>query len=338
MNVADSQRIATSFEKKGYQEAKNIRGADLVIINSCLVRESAENRVYGLINKIRKSKINHQVKIILTGCLAGWALKDKSGKNLKTLIRKTENLAKIIQIEDLANFRTKPKTEIFSGPAYVPISNGCNHFCSYCIVPYGRGKEVHRPVEPIIKDVNCVLKKGFNQIMLLGQSVNSWRGKGTIKAFPQLLKKVAQIEGVEKLSWMSANPWDFSDQIIKVIAEHDNIPKEIHLPVQSGDDQILTRMNRHYTAKQYLALIKKIKKLIPQATFTTDLIVGFPGETEEAFNNTVNLCQKVGFKLAFINKYSPRPGTLAAKLYPDDIDPQTKKRRWQILEKLINQG
>jgi len=348
-NVADSERIITALESKGYKAAKNAETAGVVIINSCLVRESAENRVYGLVNNLSKLK---DKKIIITGCLAGWALRDKKGKNLKILRKKTKNHASFVLTEDIADFSIRPSF-LDDKMAWVPISNGCNNFCSYCIVPYARGKETSRSEKEIIDDVKNRVKNGFSKITLLGQNVNSYgadlkakdkklvtlvksMGKKRIPTlFPHLLDSVAKIAGVELVDFMSSNPWDFSEELIETIAGNKNITRIIHLPLQSGNDQILKKMNRNYTAKDYLALIEKIKSKVPKATFTTDIIVGFPGETKRQFENTVEVCKKVGFKKAYINKYSPRPNTPAEKL-KNDVVPKEKKRRWQILESLIN--
>lgn len=332
-NVADSERISTALEKKGYRLAKTVKKADLVVINSCHVRESAENRVYGLVKNYRM--VNDKCQIMLTGCLAGWALRDKTGKNLKILKRKTKDQVKIILFEDLADFKVEPKR--LAKTAHIPISNGCDHFCSYCVVPYARGREKYLSARQIIDQVNRAIKQGTTNIVLLGQNVNSWEGRGEIKTFPQLLDQVAKIDKKIPVGFLSANPWNFSDQLIKVISENQNIPREIHLPVQSGDDQILKKMNRGYTAKQYLQLIERIKRSVPEATFTTDILIGFPGETKKAFQNTIKLCKAIGFNLAFLNKYSPRPGTVSSKKYPDNVPPAEKKRRWRVLEKLINQ-
>ena len=343
LNQADSERLVLALNQKDYQLVERPEEADLIIINSCLVRESAENRVYGLINNLFKIK-KQKAKIVLTGCLAGWAKNDASGKNLRILRKKIGDEVEITPILNLIkpynmlmksvrSDKKKQKEEW----AKVPISRGCNQFCSYCIVPYARGRESHRPAQKILAEINCFLERGYQKILLLGQNVNSWQGQGKIKNFPQLLAAVAQIKGIQEVSFLSANPWDFSDQLIEVIADHPKISRTIHLPLQSGDDQILKRMNRPYRAQDYLQLVTKIRKKIPGAVITTDLIVGFPGETEAAFQNTVKLCQKIGFQRAFIAKYSPRPGTVASKLYPDNVSPQEKKRRWWILEKLINQ-
>jgi len=316
LNFADSERVATALEKQGYQPAEQVEKADLVVINSCIVRESAENRVYGLINNLHQSSIINHQSLILTGCLAGWAL--RNGRvNLNKLQERIGEKVEIKLIEDIADFDVQSKRES-KDYGYVPISNGCNHFCSYCIVPYARGREVYRPAEEIINDIHCAVKQGYSKIMLLGQNVNTWvnpdlKSRTNAKNFADLLKMAANIDGVKEITFMSANPRDFSDELIKVIAENENISREIHLPLQSGDNNILQAMNRGYTREDYLTLIDKIKQGIPEAEITTDLLVGFPGETNQAFENTVDLCRQVNFKRAFINKYSPDQEQLLPK-------------------------
>lgn len=358
MNEADSERIARAFNNKRYTKTEDIGKANIIIINTCIVRQSAENRAYGLINKLspknkqslisgknktslfsdeNKTPSSPKAKIILAGCLAGWALNDKSGKNLRVLRKRLGPNIQIVPTEKLANFQIKP-FHSDKDHAWVPISNGCNNFCSYCIVPYARGREISRPFNEIIDEIKSLLENGYSKITILGQNVNSYGKDLTDKkiTFPHLLKTAARIPGLKLIDFISSNPWDFSDDLIKTIAKHPNITRTIHLPIQSGDDEILKKMSRPYTAKLYLELIEKIKKAIPKVKFTTDIIVGFPGETKKQFQNTVNLCKKIGFSRAFINRYSPRPGTAAASL-PDNVPPQEKKRRWWILEKLINE-
>jgi len=357
MNFADSQRIGQMFTDRGYQVAPEAISADVIVINTCIVRQSAENRVYGLINNLSKWK---NKEIILTGCLAGWALKDPVGGNLKSLRKKIGPSVRIVGIEELAGLHLSPlRTE--GDHAWVPISNGCNNFCAFCIVPQARGREVSRPWEDILREIGDLSQKGYSKITLLGQNVNSYGAdlahkklkKGSLKPkialvkqmgrprlptlFPFLLEAVAKIPGLKVIDFMSSNPWDFSDELIRVIAKYPQITRVIHLPVQSGDDEILRKMNRGYTAKEYLELVGKIKKAVEKAEITTDIIVGFPGETKAQFENTLKLCQQVGFKRAFIGRYSPRPGTLSAKL-PDSVSHQEKKRRWRALEKLVNRG
>jgi len=254
-----------------------------------------------------------------------------------------------------------------SNRAFVPISNGCNNFCSFCIVPFTRGREVSRPFEDIMDECRNLKKRGYKEVLLIGQNVNSFGsdlidnsevksqnsklqlrfrkrkpvmvkhlGRHRIPTlFPYLLEEVAKI-GYEKVDFISANPWDFSDELIDVIARNKNITRTLHLAVQSGDNRVLKLMNRWYTAEEYIALIEKIRARITEVKISTDIIVGFPGETEKAFKNTVLLCKQVGFEKAYVAKYSPRPMTQSAKLYKDDVPDMKKKRRWEILDKLIN--
>ncbi len=388
-NEADSERIAAQFVARGFSKAKNYHEADVVVINSCMVRQSAEDRVYGLVRNLAKIKQNKiaegkSYKIIVTGCMVGLAVRDKSGRFLKQIRNRMPEVDEFLAIEEVGfNYELIRQDKI---NAFVPISYGCNNFCSYCIVPFTRGREVSRPYEEIIAEAKSLKSKGYKDITLLGQNVNSYGAdffrnnislqktnaaiSGTTASrlpyplvllqnscrdiskqikpiyvkhlgryriptlFPYLLEDVARL-GFEKVDFISANPWDFSKELIAVIARNKNISRTIHLPVQSGDDNVLKRMNRWYTAKQYLALISKIKKQIPKVQFTTDIIVGFPGETDEEFENTVKLCKKVGFVKAYVAMYSPRFGTFASKTMKDDVPYTIKKKRWQILEDLI---
>jgi len=233
--------------------------------------------------------------------------------------------------------------------ASIPISNGCNNYCSYCIVPYARGKEISRKIEDILVDVDDALNDGFEEVILIGQNVNSYgadlalkqdivsMGKKRFKSlFPKLLALIAKNKKVKKISFVSSNPWDFSDELIEIIAKNKNIDRLIHLPFQSGNDEILQKMNRGYSVKDYLRLVKKIRNKIEDVRFSTDIIIGFPGEDEKAFEDTINICKKIGFEIGYLNKYSPRQGTLAAKLYKDEVAQSEKKRRWNILNDLIN--
>jgi tRNA-2-methylthio-N6-dimethylallyladenosine synthase len=347
------------LEEKGYKKAKSLDDADYIIINTCMVREQAEDRIYGLVRNIRLKRKNKQPKIVISGCLPGAAEREPSREFAKKI------KIRLSGCELLLNEKIGLKCPAVRGNkrhALVPISNGCNNFCSYCIVPYSRGREISRPFKDIIEEVKKLAKEGYEEITLLGQNVNSYRadivnsklyklpdgrrikpvlvkhlGKTRIPTlFPYLLDAICQISGIKKVNFLSSNPWDFSDELIEVIAKNEKINRHIHLPVQSGDDKILFKMNRHYSSKEYLDLVKKIKKRIPQASFGTDIIVGFPGETEKAFKNTVKLCQKVGFEVAYIGKYSPRPGTASKQNFPDDVSSEEKNRRFHILDNQIN--
>ncbi|HWS48507.1 MAG TPA: MiaB/RimO family radical SAM methylthiotransferase [Candidatus Methanoperedens sp.] len=344
-NESDSERVKAFYAEKGDVFVDNWKEADKVIINSCVVRESAENRVYGLINEIRKwEKIPHSSgvpplrkgglkTIILTGCLVPIA---------KKTIKGVDQLLPTKEISfDLKPIRNKKRA------ALITISSGCNNFCSYCIVPYSRGKEISRKMEDILKEIDDAIEKGFEEVVLIGQNVNSYgsdfgdeilvnMGKKRIKSlFPKLLEEVAK-KKLKKVSFVSSNPWDFSDELIETIAKYPNIDRLLHLPFQAGDDKVLKNMNRGYTKQEYLNLVKKIKSKVADVRFSTDIIIGFPGEDEDAFQNTVDVCKKVGFEIAYLNKYSPRRGTVSAKLFKDEIPMSEKKRRWNILNELVN--
>lgn len=305
--------------------------------------------------------------------MVGLAYRDKSGKYLKRLKDILPEVDEFMPIEEVG-FGLLP---LRGGKtcAWVPISEGCNNFCSYCVVPYTRGREISRPYEDIINECKNLKKRGYRMVTLLGQNVNSYGadfflsqkvssfqfpiskqisifqqpiskfkpifvkhlGRYRIPTlFPHLLETIAKL-GFEKVDFMSSNPWDFSDELISVIARNKNITRTIHLPVQSGDDNVLKRMNRWYKAADYVGLISKLKSQISNLKITTDIIVGFCGETDKEFKNTVKLCKKVGFEKAYIAIYSPRPMTLATKKMTDDVPHKVKKSRWQILEDLINQ-
>jgi len=334
MNEADSERLAAVFEKKGYQLAKKIDKADVIVINTCSVRESAENRVFGLINDLAQQKRKGQ-KIILTGCMVGSARGERRRYTPIQLKKRLPQVDEFKMIEELVSFEEIPPKRKKATSAFVPIMRGCDHFCSYCVVPYGRGKERSRPFDEIVCEIEELAKRGYKEITLLGQNVNSY-GKGlkSRKKFSQLLRRLHQTKGIKKISFITSNPWDLTDDIINTMSLP-KIDRYLHLPVQSGDNKILKKMNRPYTALQYIKLIKKIRKKIPDIEIGTDIIVGFPGETKKTFENTVKLCKKAGFVKAYIAKYSPRPGTAAFK-FKDDVPPEEKKKRWRVLEELIN--
>ncbi len=206
---------------------------------------------------------------------------------------------------------------------------GCNNFCSYCVVPYARGREISRDFEEIVCEVEELANRGFKEIVLLGQNVNSYQHD-----FAKLLTRLHQIEKLQKISFLTSNPWDLTDEIIQAM-KLPKIDRYLHLAVQSGDDQILKKMNRKYQVKDFLVLVNKLRQAIPDIQIGTDIIVGFPGETKEQFENTLSLCQKVGFAKAYVSMYSPRSQTVAFKM-KDDIPHKEKRRRWLILDQLIN--
>ncbi len=338
MNKSDSEKIAAVLEKTGYKEASKINEADLVVVNMCSVRQSAVDRVYGLLPKFKKLK----AKTILTGCV----LRKDRRKFVKLF-------DEIVNIKDLIKDMEQEHSNKFS--ALVPIMSGCNNFCSYCVVPYVRGREISRPAEEIICEIKKLVKRGCKEIWLLGQNVNSY---STIP-FPQLLKKINKIPGKFWIRFTSSHPkpstraklgtgpvpyrnevsgtGDFSwDELIKAMGDCEKVTEYLNLPVQAGDNKILKQMNRHYTVAQYKKLVEKIRKKIPDIFLSTDVIVGFPGETKEQFENTVKLFKEIKFDMAYINKFSPRTGTKTAKL-KDNISPKEKDRRDKVLTEVLKQ-
>jgi len=357
-NKSDSERIAGDYQARGYLEAKKVDDADEIIINTCAIRQRAEDRAVGLINNLAKKfhELNDRPKIILTGCM----IHHGEPKLLKMLPLVDE----ILPIAEVGF--NSPAVRRDKIHAWVPISTGCNSFCTFCIVPFSRGREKSRPQAHIMADINHLVKNGYTEITLLGQNVNSYglekvgiglrkllmRDPNQIKLpsnqsqykkfkgkppFVKLLDKVCAIPQIKKIRFLTSNPWDFSDALINCIAANKKIDRFIHLPVQSGSDKILKTMNRGYTRKDYLKLIKKIRAAIPEVTIGTDIIVGFPGETKKDFQATVDLAKQANWQVAFVAQYSPRPATASDKLFEDIISPQEKKRRWKILEDLINQ-
>lgn len=333
MNKADSERIAAVLENKRYKAASKIDEADLIMVNMCSVRQSAVDRVYGLIPKFKKLK----AKTILTGCILK---KDRK--------KFSKYFDEIIDIKEFT--KSKPKYSNKTS-AFIPIMRGCNNFCTYCVVPYTRGKEISRPAKEIICEVKRLIKQGCKEIWLLGQNVNSYKEylKATPKTsgrrfckpdikvtFPQLLRKINKIPGKFWIRFTSSHPKDFSDDLIKAMTECQKVAKYLNLPVQSGDDKILKAMNRPYTVKQYKNLVKKIRDKIPNINLSTDVIVGFPGETKRQFENTAKLFKEIKYDMAYIAKYSPRPGTAAAKL-KDNVSPKEKKRRERVLRDTLKQ-
>jgi len=306
-NVADSERIAGKLKSFGYTIAENLKKADLIVINACSVRQSAVNRVYSKLNKLNGKKI------ILAGCVL-----DSDKKKMSDKIWKFWCPDEYFNQKPLHESKTR---------AYVPVMTGCNNFCTYCVVPYTRGREKSRPAREIINEIKKLIKNKYKEIWLIGQNVNSYPN------FSNLLKTINDLPGHFTLHFMTSHPKDMSDKLIKTIKECEKVSKEIHLPVQSGDNKILKAMNRRYTIEHYKKLIKKLRK-IPGIKISTDVIVGFPGETKKQFDNTVKLFKETGFYKAYVSKYSSRPSTAAAKL-KDSVPQEEKKRRWQILNKLI---
>jgi tRNA-2-methylthio-N6-dimethylallyladenosine synthase len=364
-NLADSERIAGAFESRGFEKVENLEEADHLVINTCMVRQHAEDKVYGLMKRLAPLKEqNKNFKLIVTGCLVGAIIRDPSGKIRSLMKRRLPLVDEFLPINEVG-FNTPVKRED-EQHAWVVISQGCNNFCTFCIVPFTRGREISRPWQEIIDEVDDLVKKGYRKITLLGQNVNSYgadfvkqrldNGKYNLPdgrdvlpvmvkmsmgrkriptIFPHLLEEVSR-KGFEKVSFLSSNPWDFSDELIDVIARSPHIDRYIHLPVQSGDNEVLRRMNRQYRVQDYKNLVEKIRKKVPKVEIGTDIIVGFPGEKQNNFENTVKLAKEISWAVAYIAMYSPRPSTASYRNFPDDLSKGEKNRRFQILNELIN--
>ncbi len=356
MNLHESEKMAGILSRQGYIHTNDKTQADVILFNTCCIRENAENHAFGNIGELKKLKREKPNLIIAVGgCMT-----QEKGK--PEIIRQRFPFVDIIfgnlnleELGDLIEKKSKQKKKIVSlrekegevveydpplrnsfPNAWVNIMYGCNNFCSYCIVPYVRGRERSRKPEHILAECKQLIEDGYREITLLGQNVNSYGNDGaTDMRFPELLEKVAQIEGDFRVRFMTSHPKDFTEDLVKVIARNKKICHLVHLPVQSGNDRVLQMMNRRYTSAQYLEKVKMLKKYIPDAEITSDLIVGFPGETEEEFEDTLSLAKEVDFSSAFTFVYSPRTGTKAAEM-SDQIPQDVQKSRIMRLVEVIN--
>ncbi|MDK0952887.1 tRNA (N6-isopentenyl adenosine(37)-C2)-methylthiotransferase MiaB [Clostridium perfringens] len=356
MNEEDSEKLSGMLKSQGYERTDNKEEASIIIFNTCCVRENAENKVFGNLGQLKQlKKKNPNLVIAICGCMMQQV--GMADKVLKTfpyvdIIFGTHNAHKFpeylhrvlqegVQVKEILNkeegiVEGLPIDRKSDVKAFVTIMYGCNNFCTYCIVPYVRGRERSRKSEDIIKEIEELVSKGYKEITLLGQNVNSY-GKGLEEDidFAGLLRKVNEVKGLERVRFMTSHPKDLSDDVIMAIKECDKLCEQVHLPVQSGSSRILKEMNRHYDREYYLDLVKKIKSEIPDVTLTTDIIIGFPGETEEDFLDTLSLCEEVGYDSAFTFIYSRRNHTPADKMenqIPDDI----KHDRFNRLVEAIN--
>ena len=356
MNVHESEKIAGILREKGYETESPLEEADIIVFNTCCIRENAENHAFGNIGALKKLKKKRKDLIIAVGgCMAQEAGKAQILREkfpFIDIVFGTHNLPRLGELIDKKRAQKKAVVEVTEGReetedhvlpvrtsypnAWVNIMYGCNNFCTYCIVPYVRGRERSRRAEDILSEVRSLVAGGYKEITLLGQNVNSYNsdGKGGM-SFPELLDAVASVEGKFRVRFMTSHPKDFTEQLAKVMAKHDKICRLLHLPVQSGSDRILSLMNRRYTREKYLSEIEMLKRYIPECEVTTDIIVGFPSETEEEFEETVSLVKEVKFASAFTFVYSRRTGTKAAEM-PDQIPEEVQKERIMRLVETVN--
>jgi len=365
-NMADSNYMAGVLEALGFEPSDNPLNSSIYLINTCSVRQRSEDKAYGLGKELKAHAQNGGEKpfIIMAGCMVGSVTGERQRYEFEELQKKTPwvdayiNPSQLSEIPSILvknrildewalsrvnhlDILTKPETKTH---AFVNISYGCDNFCTFCVVPYARGKEVSRPEEDILREIQHHTMRGVTTITLCGQNVNSWGLETTEKfeirtgsdqklPFADLLRKIHNIPQIEKIDFLSSNPFDFTNDLIQALT----LPKVsnyLHMAVQSGDNEVLKKMNRRHTVEDFVDLVGKIKKAKPQLELGTDIIVGFPGETVEQFENTCNLFKLVSFRVAFISIYSPRKGTPAEKFYKDNISLAEKKRRHAHLTKV----
>jgi tRNA-2-methylthio-N6-dimethylallyladenosine synthase len=354
MNERDSENICAILENMGFKRCNDIEESDLVILNTCAIRENAHNKVFGMLGRLKHIKESKDLLIGLCGCMAQEEVvvsEIMSRHKYVDFVFGTHNIHELPNVLNRAIVNQKQEVEVWSKEgdivedipikreskfkAWVNIMYGCDKFCTYCIVPYTRGKERSRKSEDIIKEVKKLKELGYKEVTLLGQNVNAYgRDREEEISFAELLTKVAEI-GIDRVRFVTSHPWNFTDEMIDVIAKYDNIMPYIHLPLQSGSDRILKLMGRRYTQEEYLNLFDKMKERIPGVAITTDIIVGFPNETDEDFEETLKVVEHCKYDGAFTFIYSPREGTPAAKM-EDNIDLKTKEDRLHKLNEIVN--
>ncbi|KUK23343.1 MAG: (Dimethylallyl)adenosine tRNA methylthiotransferase MiaB [Thermotoga petrophila] len=349
MNENDSETMAGLLMKEGFTPASAPEEADVVIINTCAVRRKSEEKAYSELGQMLKIKRKRKLVVGVAGCVA-----EKEREKLlergadfvlgtRAVLKVTEAVKRALQGEKVALFEDHlneythelPRIRSSKHHAWVTIIFGCDRFCTYCIVPYTRGREKSRPMEDILEEVRELAKQGYREVTFLGQNVDAY-GKDLKdgSSLAKLLEEASKIEGIERIWFLTSYPTDFSDELIEVIARNPKVAKSVHLPVQSGSNRILKLMNRSYTKEEYLALLERIRSKVPDVAISSDIIVGFPTETEEDFMETVDLVEKAQFERLNLAIYSPREGTVAWKHYKDEVPYEEKVRRMQFLMNL----
>ena len=359
MNDYDSGRIADLLEERmGLEKTESLDEADVVILNTCSIREKAQEKVFSDLGRIREAKKCHPgMMIAVGGCVAsqeGPTILDRApgvdgGFGPQTRHRIPELLAERektgraqvdVSFPEIEKFDSLPAPHASGAAAFVSIMEGCSKYCTYCVVPYTRGEEISRPLVDVLVEVAQLADQGVKEVTLLGQNVNAYRGRtpaGDEADFALLLEYVSEIEGIERIRYTTSHPREFTQRLIDAYRKLPKLVSHVHLPVQSGSDRILAAMKRGYTALEYKSIIRRLKAARPGIAVATDIIVGFPGETEDDFERTMTLIEDVGFDASFSFVYSPRPGTPAARL-PDDTPYSVKLARLQRLQKRIDEN
>jgi tRNA-2-methylthio-N6-dimethylallyladenosine synthase len=349
MNESDSERISGMLSRTGAVKAERPEEADLIIVNTCAVREKSEEKLFSYLGRLAQIKRNRNVRIAVVGCVAqlrGWELLEK--KAAVDFVLGPDNTAELLSlvIEDAAEkhvstswseewHETTPGFIQRDSPvsAYVTVMEGCDNFCAYCIVPYTRGREKYRPLRSILEEVHDLARKGYLEVQLLGQNVNSYRDPDSGKPFTELLREVAAMKGIEWIRFLSSHPKNFRPEMAEAMAGISKVCRQLHLPLQSGSNAILKRMKRGYTKEEYLDIVFRLRSLMPGISLSTDIIVGFPGETDQDFEETAEVLRQVRFTGLFSFRYSPRPLTAASRL-EDSVPKEVKQRRLAEIQHL----
>jgi tRNA-2-methylthio-N6-dimethylallyladenosine synthase len=342
MNEYDSSRMVDLLgEHQALEVTARAEDADVILLNTCSIRERAQDRVYSQLGRWRELKLaNPEMVIAVGGCVAsqeGAAIRDRAP--YVDVVFGPQTLHRLPEMIDAARFTRLPEPRVDGPSAYVSVMEGCSKYCTFCVVPYTRGEEVSRPFDDVVAEVIHLAENGVREVTLLGQNVNGYRGTthdGRAADLADLIRVVAAVDGIDRIRYTTSHPLEFSDSLIQAHAEVPELVKHLHLPVQSGSDRVLAAMKRNHTTLEYKSRVRKLKAAVPGISISSDFIVGFPGETEKDFENTMKLIADVGFDFSFSFVYSPRPGTPAADL-KDDTPESLKKERLAALQHRLNQ-
>ncbi len=359
MNEYDSTRMVDLLESShGLEPTDNPEEADVLLLNTCSIREKAQEKVFHQLGRWKKLKdAKPDMVIAVGGCVAsqeGDAIRDRAPyvdvvfgpqtlhrlPGLITQAATTRKLAIDVTFPEVEKFDNLPEPSVDGPSAFVSIMEGCSKYCTFCVVPYTRGEEVSRPVQPVLKEIEHLAEMGVREVNLLGQNVNAYRGVGAdgdTLDLADLIRLIRDIDGIDRIRYTTSHPVEFSDALIQVYEDVPELVSHLHLPVQSGSDRILAMMKRNHMVLEYKSKLRKLKRIRPDISFSSDFIIGFPGETDKDFEDTMNLIHEIGFDMSFSFVYSARPGTPAADL-PDDVPMEVKKQRLAILQQRINQN
>ena len=343
MNKADSERLASGFEQLGLSEIDDVRAADVVVLNTCVVRQSAEDTATGMLGELKKAKdLDPDRRIAVMGCMVG-----PKSEELSRRFPQVDAWARPQEFEPLLQMAGEVVgidpdgciRELLPGDpkvaTFMPIIHGCDKFCSFCIIPYRRGREISRPIEELVHEAEMLVSRGVREVTLLGQNVDSYgHDLDTPRDLADLMYAINDVDGLDRIRFLTSHPSDMSEKIIRAVGELPKVCENINLPFQAGDDEVLGRMRRGYTRDEYLRKIEEIRSIIPDVAMVTDVIVGFSGETDKQFRQTLDILEKVRFEKVHSAAYSVRPGTIAARQHPDTVSVEEKKQRLSELNEL----